>query len=46
MSGIFYTVRSLSPPASVEPSAAPHPKSYMEVTLMLSGLLVYFLTVK
>ncbi|KAL2340897.1 hypothetical protein Fmac_008837 [Flemingia macrophylla] len=27
------TVRSSSPPVSVEPSSAPHPKSYMEVNL-------------
>ncbi|KAH6798521.1 peroxin 14 [Perilla frutescens var. frutescens] len=29
------SVRSLSPPASVEPSAAPHPKSYMEIMAMI-----------
>ncbi|CAK9137609.1 unnamed protein product [Ilex paraguariensis] len=28
--GIFCAARSSSPPASVEPSVAPHPKSYME----------------
>ncbi|KAL3835195.1 hypothetical protein ACJIZ3_009931 [Penstemon smallii] len=28
-------VRSLSPPASVEPAAAPHPKSYMEIMAMI-----------
>ncbi|KAH6798034.1 hypothetical protein C2S52_022588 [Perilla frutescens var. hirtella] len=28
------SVRSLSPPASVEPSAAPHPKSYMEIVAL------------
>ncbi|KAL6524461.1 hypothetical protein OROHE_016132 [Orobanche hederae] len=29
------SVRSLSPPASVEPSAAPHPKSYNEIMAMI-----------
>ncbi|XP_016470917.1 peroxisomal membrane protein PEX14 isoform X2 [Nicotiana tabacum] len=29
------SVRSLSPPASVEPSVAPHPKSYMEIMAMV-----------
>ncbi|KAK4375652.1 hypothetical protein RND71_006329 [Anisodus tanguticus] len=29
------SVRSLSPPASVEPSSAPHPKSYMEIMAMV-----------
>ncbi|KAK6123469.1 hypothetical protein DH2020_042790 [Rehmannia glutinosa] len=29
------SVRSLSPPAPVEPSAAPHPKSYMEIMAMI-----------
>lgn len=29
------SVRSSSPPASVEPSAAPHPKSYMEIMAMI-----------
>ncbi|KAL2456890.1 Peroxisomal membrane protein PEX14 [Abeliophyllum distichum] len=29
------SVRSLSPPASVEPSVAPHPKSYMELMAMI-----------
>ncbi|CAA2956583.1 Hypothetical predicted protein [Olea europaea subsp. europaea] len=30
-----HSVRSLSPPASVEPSVAPHPKSYMEIMAMI-----------
>ncbi|WJX88658.1 hypothetical protein P8452_70724 [Trifolium repens] len=29
------SVRSLSPPASVEPSGPPHPKSYMEIMAMV-----------
>ncbi|XP_051136652.1 peroxisomal membrane protein PEX14-like isoform X2 [Andrographis paniculata] len=29
------SVRSLSPPVSVEPSVAPHPKSYMEIMAMI-----------
>lgn len=29
------SVRSLSPPAAVEPSVAPHPKSYMEIMAMI-----------
>ncbi|KAJ1384469.1 Winged helix-like DNA-binding domain superfamily [Sesbania bispinosa] len=29
------SVRSSSPPASVEPSSAPHPKSYMEIMAMI-----------
>nr|XP_018633863.1 peroxisomal membrane protein PEX14 isoform X2 [Nicotiana tomentosiformis] len=29
------SVRSLSPPASVEPSVAPHPKSYMDIMAMI-----------
>ena len=29
---IFCTVRSSSPPTSAEPSVAPHPKSYMDVS--------------
>ncbi|XP_061354105.1 peroxisomal membrane protein PEX14 isoform X1 [Gastrolobium bilobum] len=29
------SVRSLSPPASVEPASAPHPKSYMEIMAMV-----------
>ncbi|KAL7139016.1 hypothetical protein ABFS83_09G022100 [Erythranthe nasuta] len=29
------SVRSLSPPAPVEPSAAPHPKSYMDIMAMI-----------
>ncbi|KAK7350617.1 hypothetical protein VNO77_09434 [Canavalia gladiata] len=29
------TVRSSSPPVSVEPSGAPHPKSYMEIMAMI-----------
>ncbi|XP_006347457.1 peroxisomal membrane protein PEX14-like isoform X2 [Solanum tuberosum] len=33
--GDAHSVRSLSPPASVEPSAAPHPKSYMEIMAMV-----------
>ena len=33
-------VRSTSPPASVEPSSAPHPKSYMEVNHCLSFLII------
>ncbi|GFP92343.1 peroxisomal membrane protein pex14 [Phtheirospermum japonicum] len=34
-SSVFRAVRSMSPPASVEPSAAPHPKSYMDVLFSL-----------
>ncbi|XP_009800698.1 peroxisomal membrane protein PEX14-like [Nicotiana sylvestris] len=30
-----HSVRSLSPPASVEPSVAPHPKSYMDIMAMI-----------
>ncbi|MFX6574581.1 hypothetical protein ABTG52_16575, partial [Acinetobacter baumannii] len=29
------SVRSISPPAPVEPAAAPHPKSYMEIMAMI-----------
>ncbi|KAL3366744.1 hypothetical protein AABB24_011451 [Solanum stoloniferum] len=35
VNGDTHAVRSLSPPASVEPSAAPHPKSYMEIMAMV-----------
>ncbi|XP_027773474.1 peroxisomal membrane protein PEX14 isoform X2 [Solanum pennellii] len=35
VNGDAHSVRSLSPPASVEPSAAPHPKSYMEIMAMV-----------
>ncbi|KAJ1418251.1 Winged helix-like DNA-binding domain superfamily [Sesbania bispinosa] len=31
----FPSVKSSSPPASVEPSSAPHPKSYMEIMAMI-----------
>lgn len=35
VNGDAHSVRSLSPPASVEPSVAPHPKSYMEIMAMV-----------
>ena len=31
---IFCAVRSASPPASAEPSMAPHPKSFMDVNIL------------
>ncbi|PHT79716.1 Peroxisomal membrane protein PEX14 [Capsicum annuum] len=35
VNGDAHPVRSFPPPASVEPSAAPHPKSYMEIMAMV-----------
>jgi hypothetical protein len=35
---MLYAVRSLSPPAPVEPSGPPHPKSYMEVVFYIAYL--------
>jgi len=32
---MLYVVRSSSPPVSVQPSSAPHPKSYLEVNFFL-----------